>query len=1339
MTKKILFLNILLFCCISTYAINYRFRHINSENGLPHQQVEALVQDGKGNIWMGTRNGLSRYDGYEIKTYYHDDAIPTSLCHNFVKSLYLDKKKRIWICTEKGICRYRPESDDFIRYKSISREVSILTETNLGKIVCGGDQLYMYDEEKDEFTPYPSLSNDFILSIAVDKNDNMYVSTSRSIFFYNSSLTQITRLNPKYYSDFVTGSDDIIPMRFDSRGYLWISKNGKGVLRLNPKTGESLVYSPEELSDGTVRVITEDCSHRIWLGTEKGITIINPNGTIEILRHKFQDLNQLSDNAIYAIICDANQNMWIGSYFGGVDVILNSYKQFTWHEPGYAPQNIKGKVPRMMVESSPGVFWIATEDGGINIYNSANNTFSVFNAIPSIGTNVHSLYHDKTSSEMWIGTFRQGLFRYNTKTGQYVRYLFTNGLSSNSIFAFAKQRNGRLWVATTLGLRYYDPKTDQFLKVGNAELDNYFIYTLCVDKDDNVWVGTLYHGLFKIDAKTGKVRYWKKAQHNSNLGDDYITCLFQDSHGRLWIGTNNYGLRYLDVKTGKISSLDNDFFLSRCTVCSINEDTSGHLWIGTSVGLYKYQSSTNSWLRFTTEDGLPTNQFNFSSSLFSSSGRMYLGTVDGLINFNPKALKGKNSDIIVHLKNLIIGNSLITASTSNSPLSTELDEASSITLSYDQARSFTIEYGVIMPGNTSSVEYQVMFEGVDKDWRDVGTERKFTGFNLPQGTYYLHVRANNTNGGWDKCKEKIIKITVEPPFYYSGWAFLIYLLIIGGIGYFAYRMFSIRMRERNAVRMANMEKEKIKEIDLEKFNFFTTVSHELKTPLSLIVAPLKTLMREKLTPEQHYNLDIAVKHTRKMEGLINELVTFNKLETNNFPFYIQKGNPLQFLDLIVMSFKETAQEKQLKFTINLENNGEEVWFSPTYVEHIINNLLSNAFKFTSNGGSVMVNAKITTLPDSNFVYLGIEVADTGIGIAKEELNSIFKNYYQTKRGYNVNGSGWGIGLSLVKRLAEIHKGKVEVESKIQEGSTFKVWLNVSNSAFSENCCINDDKVIVPLNEYKSGSMIDLDAEYKGNEPEAEDNELSILIVDDNDDLLSYLHNYFATKYNVFTAKNGEDALAIANKNQLQLIVSDVMMPGMDGYELCSKLKSDVNTSHIPVVLLTAKSGQEDVVTGYKSGAEAYVSKPFDPEILELQINNIIQLQKVRQTEIINASVQDIDTTYLSEIDKNFLQSINSLIDENIGNSDFAIVDITQNLCISRSLLHVKMKSLVNMSMGDYLRKKRIDKACELLNQGDNVSETAYKTGFADPNYFSKTFKKYVGISPTEYMKKKNNK
>ena len=1331
---RLLLLCPLLLLAMVIRADGIRFQHISSQKGLPHQQVEAIAQDGNGYIWFGTRNGLARYDGYGMRTYFHDDGNPHSLRHNFIKDLFIDSKHRLWIGTEEGISRYRNTTNDFVNYDYPDRQVPCITETTSGRIIAAGADVYVYDEENDRFNAIPSIGEGFNLAVAADRRGRVFVATNNSIYYYDKDMKRIEHLPSEYY-DFLTGADGICPLFFDTSNRLWIGRNGKGVEVIDLKSRQMKIYEPQVLSDGTVRVIREDASHNIWLGTEQGITIIRQDGQIDIIRQDLSNKDLLSDNAIYDIIFDRDNNAWIGTYFGGVDLLLQNNSTFQWIMPGKEPYNLRGKVARMMAEVGQSMIWIATEDGGLNILDMQKRVLHPFTAIPEIGTNIHSLYYDEHTGDMWIGTFRNSLFRYNLNSKAKKRYELVPGFTSNSVFSFAKQRDGQLWVATTQGLRRYDDKSDSFLKIGHDFLDNHFVYTLTADDANNIWAGTTTNGFFCIDGKTGKVTEWKASSSKKGLKDNYVTSIYVAKDGVVWLGTNNNGLQTFHPKTGKFYQIEGEPTLQQCTVCSIIGDSYGNIWISTSRGLFRYDSRTRALTRFTTENGLPTNQFNFSSSLCCSNGTLYFGTVDGLVCFNPKKLDGGKVAYKVFLKQLTINGKLVDAGMNDSPLVKELNATSKVTLSYEQSRSFAIDYGVIIPANNSSINYQIWVEGIHDTWQEAGNEHRFTAYNLAPGTYVLHLRANNSSENWDQCPETVLQIVVKPPFYRSKWAYVFYLIILVLIVGYIQRQYTHRMEARNQTRMALMEKEKIEELDKAKSSFFTTVSHELKTPLSLIVAPLKSIHRENIPEDERKHLDMAIHNTGKMEELINELVTFNKVESDNFPFYLQKGDPLVFIHRVTAAFQDVAREKSIAFYVRCEDNGEEVWFSPFYVERILNNLLTNAFKYTKNGGEVIVNAAIKNREGDIFNYLFFEVIDNGIGIVKEEQQNIFNRFYQTPRGVSVGTTGWGIGLSLVKRLVEIHKGFIGLESEVNRGSDFQVWVNVDRRAFDEKSLVGDAKTLASIDDYHIAKVTTSFFPATEQTEDGEEKKNAILIVEDNDELRLFLADYLSPHFRVFTARDGDEGLKMAQSNDVMLIISDVMMPRMDGIEMCHRLKSDVATSHIPVILLTAKNQQQDFIEGYQSGAEAYIPKPFDPQALDLQVNNMIQLLKARQDALLKTPVEEEkEVPHLNKLDQEFIVRINAYIDQNICNGDLCVADITSEMNVSRTLLHVKMKSLFNMSISEYINHKRIQYACRLMDEGYKVSETAYRSGFSDPNYFSKKFKKFTGKSPTDYIK-----
>lgn len=1319
----------------SAMAKDIRFLHINCENGLPNQEVETLAEDNEGYIWIGTRNGLCKYDGYTVTTYYHDKKQKSSLLNNFVHNIYTDKNGNVWVGTEIGLCRYRRPSDDFKSYPGSTSYCRMVTENSLGVIFAGGSKLYKYNAKKDIIERIAAPNYGPIKSICADKTGRLYVATSKVVYCYNPQLTKATiLLSQKEVKGFKKKlNDEIIPIAIDSYNRLWIGRNGQGVMWIDTRNGKKHIYTSKEISNGIVRCITEDYQHNIWIGTEGGVSTIAPDGTISKFQHQLNNTNSLSDNAIYSILCDRNSNIWIGSYFGGVDIAMHNSLAFKWTRPGFLSENLTAGVVRGMAEVSPGIFWIALENGGINIYNSYTGILSPPHDASIAGTNVHSLLYEPDKKRMWIGTRFNGLACYNLTSNSFTWYFLKKGLDSEGIFYICRQRNGRIWLATMKGLRYYDEKHDVFRAINNPTLKNSFIYTIYTDRADNVWVGTIAYGIYVINGKTNKIAHF--SQVHNGLEDNYIISLFQDSKGRMWIGTNNNGLQYYDARRNTFVQVFDDV-LGNKTICSINEDLKGNLWISTNQGLYKLDVDRKNLNSFSYDNGLPVIQFNLNSSLRAQNGTMLFGTINGLISFNPSQMAFMWPRCVVHLKNLVINNVAIHCNSKDSPLKCELDSTEKLVLNYSKSRSFSIEYGVIMPGQTDGIEYQIM--GMDDKWRNVGNDRVFHGYNLSPGTYHLKIRARHIGQDWNENPVKELIIVIKPPFYRTFYAYLLYILIISIAVYYLRKQMKTRQEEKNAVRIATLEKEKLEELDKEKFNFFTTMSHELKTPLSLIIAPLKTIAANNLDETSKRGLDIALNNSYKMKLLIDELMTFNKLTDNTFPLYLQKGNPMSFIKKLTRAHALSAHEKQLKLFVECVDDDEEVWFSPNYVERILNNLISNAFKFTPAGGKVTIHASIQKDSSDGYNYLQMDVSDTGIGIKDTEINKIFNRYYQTKRGYYTDGSGWGIGLSTVKMLATKHKGTVSVKSVVGEGATFTVRLNVTKSAFTPENFLDDSKAMLSIDDYKFMAqpvMTNHDEEID-TEEDAEKN--TILIVDDNKDLREYLSMLFKKEYNIYTSVNGLQALEITKEKKIDLIISDVMMPEMDGYELCDRLKSDIHSSHIPIILLTAKSKDNDKIAGFKHGADAFVAKPFEPESLKLQVKNMLNLIKRRQDEIVRSDEDKLDTVEINELDKEFINKINAIVDKNIDNSDFSVTDITQEIGMSRSLLHIKMKALMGISIGNFIHKKRIELACKLLLQGYNVTETAYRTGFSNNNYFSKSFKKELGCTPTEYVKSKKS-
>lgn len=777
--------SVMMFVMLVAWACHAAEYHIggtlSSDNGLPHYQVNTIATDSKGYVWVGTRNGLSRYDGYSVKNYFNLVGDPASLRHNYVRKVFFDSARRMWVLTIHGLSRYNPDTDSFVNYGNVNADMTTIAETPDGRLLCAGGGLWVYVPEKDSFRRL-HFDTDFILSLASDRNNYVYVSTNQAIYRIDPDLGHAHLMPRHLYEDVTTGAGDIIPLMVDSKNYLWIGRNGKGIARYNPQNGHTDIID-DALPHGMVRAITEDRKGNIIVGTSNGTCIIasTPDG---IAVKKM--LSAVDDNSVYALMADDECNIWIGTYFGGITIMTATDRRFRHISQ---EEGLRGNVVRMMSEPVKGTLWIASEDGGINILDMASGRVTPFDRIPEAGTNIHSLAYDRKNHRMWIGSFLNGLFSYDLRDGTCRRYLFSNGLNSNSIFYLAYSSDSTLCVATTRGMRTYNPETDTFDKVGQPQLDWNFVYTFLPCDNGNLWVGTTTEGLFHIDGKNCKITSWLPDSAEHPLADRFVTSLCRDSAGKLWVGTNNSGMQIINA--------DGSTAINRSdhrTICAIADDKEGNMWVTTSTGIWQYDIDGNEMACYTTANGLPTNQMNLSSIFKGSDGRIYAGSIKGLVSFLPSEPANGKTYQPVRLKTLWVNGVEIHPADSTGIIPRELDDLDRISLSYSQCRPLTIEFGVVIPGKPNTVSYQIMLEGSDSYWRNVGHEREVSLFNLAPGHYTLHIRANNASSDWEEMPVRTLQIDIAPPFYRSTVAILIYASILLVPGVFLF----VRRRQRRS-------------------------------------------------------------------------------------------------------------------------------------------------------------------------------------------------------------------------------------------------------------------------------------------------------------------------------------------------------------------------------------------------------------------------------------------------------------------------------------------------------------------------------------------------------------
>jgi ligand-binding sensor domain-containing protein/signal transduction histidine kinase/DNA-binding response OmpR family regulator len=1344
--RAILYISIFLLSTnVAAETLNLRFSHITTDDGLVHNHVTCIMQDSSGLMWFGTKNGLCRYDGYEIKTYQHNANDSSSLNHNFIHSIFQDREKRIWIGTENGICRYLPDRDAFVQYPEPAVPVSSFAQNSRSTLYCSAGILYSYREEPDEFLPVEIAASGreskYITGarvLSVDRNDRLWTGGNTGLTGYDADFSKSDVVNILPPGRSHRAEDNVNALFVDSKGVIWIGKNGNGILSYNPQTVEVRFYTGVPgVPSGLIRSIMGGPNGRIWFGTEKGISVLLNSGEFCNVQQNLANRFALNDNAIYSILCDRSGNMWLGSYFGGVNVLYYDFEQFTYYDAGVKENELQGKAVRQIIGNSDNTLRIATEDEGLYKLDKSNGNFDRIRHPLIRSDNIHSLLIDDRRN-LWIGTFWGGLTRCNLKTNHYTLFNTQNSaLPDNCIFCLFQDKNHTVWIGTSSGLCFLNKQTGRIERVENELLKNTFVYHISQDAGGNLWMGSRARGLIFFNSEQNVARNWTAQKGPHSLSDNFVTTTLVDSKNRIWVGTNNGGLYEYRTATGDFRSFRNEALINEPCICALIEDNDGALWITTNQGLFCYHPEKAEIKKYTTENGLPTNNFNYVSAYRDDNGTIFLGTVHGMISFNPQNIHQEVNFPNIILSRLIIGNETMRSNTSESSPANVLDNTSCVELKHTQAQFISIEYAGIAPGHSREINYAVKMEGLNDNWQDVGSQRRIIFSRLPAGKYIFKVKATLAKN----TSIRQFELIVHPPFYASVYALTLYLLTALALTGFILKFYYRRLKEKNEIRVNILEKQKLEEMNRLKHDFFTKISHELKMPLTLIMAPVCRMLAEPdLNEKTRQKLDLILKNSNSLMNLVKELIDFNKMESNQLHIKLQKGNPMDFIREICHRFQALACEDNVDFTVRIENLEEEVWFSLSIVEKVINNLLSNAFKYTPQGGEVKLFAAITDGENSRLL-LKIIVSDTGIGISKEDREKIFRAYYQANDAILSKRPGWGIGLTIIKDLIQQHKGDIYFESELGKGSTFVVRLDVSPDAFpvENRLDLRADRLYLK-EKYNYSSIIPEEQlqQIRKNTPAGDVSKNKILIVEDNVDLLQFLAGMFEEKYDVDIVKNGREAFEKMEKALPDLIISDLMMPEMDGIELCRSIKSNLLTSHIPVVLLTAKSGEENVLKGYELGADAYIEKPFNPEALLLLAKNLLNTRDNNRRRFKESVTANIGIIAHNKYDEKLLNDIRKCVDDNISNGDFCVNDIVRTVGVSRTMLHVKLKSMLDMSVGDYIHNIRIDRAKQLLLQGDCIADTAYATGFADPNYFSKCFKKQTGQSPSEWLMNTKN-
>lgn len=1318
-TLIITILYILIPILLSAAPGNFRFRHFSVEDGVSSNSVRAILQDKYGFIWFGTDDGLNRYDGFTIKLF----RISIPGMSEYISSLF-DGDDYIWVGTDDGLLTFDYETETIVPMKvATSRGVNIMTTVNVitvdkdGNLWLStvGQGVFRYNREQKILEQYEFEGASGVMSsVMVDSENQIWAITNwgtPSVAKLNKASNKFEPFNLKHEAQGQNSSS--LAILEDSSHTLWLGTWDCGLQKIDKYTGKITTYLHPANSEGTnhIHTLMEYAPNQLLIGSDDGLLLFDTmTFEYKLFTENETDPYSLSNRFVYPIVKDREGGVWIGTYYGGVNYIPANTTQFERFAYSRYTNSVSGTVISGFCEDSHGNIWIASDDGGLNCYSLKDQKFVHY--LPGENNNslsyhnVHALCMD--DDNLWIGTYTGGVNVLNTKTGSFKRYtthsndsLTLDGSSSYSIF---KDRKSRIWVTSMSGVNLYNRQEDNFIRVKTL---NALTIDIDEDQEGHIWFSTQGRGIFRYDSEK---QSWKNYTHSSQVGSlisDQVNCTHIDSSGNMWVGTMS-GLCKYNVNKDVFEQFSLD--IPSQNICSIIEDQ-GILWLTTTRGLVRYTPREGCQV-FTKSDGLQSEQFLPNSALKASDGKIYIGSVSGFNTFYPYQIKMNKVIPPVVITGLEVFNKEIRIGDEMLPQA--LNQIEQLELSYKD-NVFSLLYASLSYCTPEKNRYAYMLEGFDKDWNYVGAQNKATYTNLPPGTYVFKVKATNNDGVWNE-QEANLKIVIHPPFYWNLFSKIIYFILLCIALTFFIRFLLKRSEKKHTAEITQLNVNKEKEVHEAKIKFFTMIAHEIRTPVSLIIGPLEKIMRSSIQmPEAlHNDLSIIDRNSQRLLFLVNQLLDFRKVEQEGMVMRFASQNIRQLLEAVCVRFKPFITQHGAHLEVEYPDADFTAMVDSEAVTKLISNLLTNASKYTKD--KVVLSCEVH--PEQHTFV--IRVTDNGIGISKEEQQKIFKPFYQAMD----NKPGTGIGLSIVKSIIELHSGCIEIESEVGKGSsfivTFPIEQSVNTAQEGEASVINS---ILPEDILQES----LPAATTSNKP-------MMLIVDDNEEMLNFLSSSFSNQYSILTAEDGVEALEKLKENDVTLIVSDWMMPRMDGVEFCKALRLDQAISHIPFILLTAKTDLNSKIEGMDCGADAYIEKPFSVQYLEACIKNLLDLRNLLRQKFSKMPMVPLNSIASNTVDNKFLTRINQIIEENFSNPELTVDFLAEQLCISRSGLFAKIKTLANITPNELIQIVRLKKAATLLAENKyRINEICYMVGFNNPSYFAKCFQKQFGIKPGEFV------
>lgn len=1319
------------------------FKQISVESGLSNNRITSIVQDRLGFIWIGTKNGLNKYDGIKFKQYNQKNS---KISSNDISSLYIDKKGRTWIGTVGGgVNIYNPIKDGFEVYKNTnttpnvisSNDVHTIREDSLGNIWLGTDSgIDLYIEKSKHFKAFRHrLENNgssnyiSVWSILETFNKTLLLGTyGNGLIEFNIEAKTFKSIVPQQEAKETGSLEFINALLYHNENDLLIGTNGNGLLRLNLKTNSisRVLENDIRIEAPIILTLKKDTNHNIWVGTDgDGIFKISKNEAshFESKQYLYDSRlkSSLANNTVNEIFEDKQSNIWIGTAWKGLNILEKKVNNTSFYFSDGLGYNAS---PVLSVFKEDSTLWMGTDGNGLTAYNVKTNTINTYhsNTNVPVGGDYIQLIKKRTDEQYWLGTFANGLILFDSEKGkikQYKRSNKKNDFPYNDVRDVIELPTGDLWVGTWGGgLSFLDSKTERFknfryVKDNPNTLSSDNVISLLAD-GDFIWIGTYGGGLNLFNTKSNQFTHYRTFEGDAKaIGSNYVFDLLKDKEGNIWLATKD-GLNKFDKKSQAFKKIEVGNTTSTNTIVSLIDDKNGNIWMGTKGGIFKYDIVSNEIIEL--EGDL--NEFHVNSVYKDAQGELFFGGVDGVTSFNPTSIINKRVSPKVYFTDLKLFDKSAPVG-KHEVLKTNISFAENISVNYKQS-VITFEFSAL-DYPFSNTNYMVKMDGFEENWREIGTQRSATYTNLSPGDYVFKVKTQNKDKTSNEENVAQLAIEVLPPFWRTWKAYILYFILLIIILWVIRHYTLIWIDVKNNLRLEKLQREQEDKIHELKQRFFTNISHEIRTPLTLITGTISSLMKSNVNAKEQKQLTNLKRSTGRLMNLVSELLNIRKLETGNIKLLVSKNDMVFFVHEIFLAFSQHAITNNINYEFKKPEKRINVWFDKIQLEKTIYNLLTNAFKFTSRGDTITVRVE----EENDFV--NIIVKDSGQGISKDKLVHIFERFYQNENAISEN-LGFGIGLSIAKDIVELHSGTIKVESVLQEGSCFTIKLPLGYSHFHKaqiaSNTPNDEDVI---SNYSKASMDNYSSdEFK---------KALVLVIEDNTYLLDYLTELLSQSFEVIAAENGEQGLALAKEKTPDIIVSDVMMPVMDGITLCSEIKSNILTSHIPVILLTARTMVENIMEGFEMGADDYLVKPFNEDVLKVRIKNLLVSRKHLREKYINDVLLSPKEMAFTSPDQEFLTKLNSIIEDNIDVSEFHIDQLAKEMAMSHSNLYKKIKALTGMTTVAFIRDFRLKRAAQLLKQNKmSIIDVCFKVGYTDRRHFSQEFKKKFSMTPSAYAK-----